>query len=106
MPAITPKEAFERTKVEIPDKVIEVWNALIVKNHSRTRNGYSTILQKEASKAISEAMNVSLDEVFENHWLDIEEVYRDAGWAVTYDRPGYNETYEAKFEFRVKKRED
>ena len=106
MPAITPKEAFERTKTEIPDKVLEVWNDLIIKYHSRGKNGYSHIKQSIASRAIADVMNVTTDEVYENHWLDIEEVYRDAGWDVKYDRPGYNESYEANFEFRMKKRED
>lgn len=29
-------------------------------------------------------------------WLDLEDIYRDEGWTVEYDSPGYNETYEAR----------
>lgn len=36
--------------------------------------------------------------------LDVEDVYRAAGWEVTYDKPGYNETYDATFTFRSAKK--
>ena len=31
--------------------------------------------------------------------MDIESIYRADGWGVYYDKPGYNETYTATFEF-------
>jgi hypothetical protein len=42
-------------------------------------------------------------DVFDNGWLNIEEVYRQAGWDVHYDSPGYNESYDAFFKFTPKK---
>jgi hypothetical protein len=44
-------------------------------------------------------MGVSRQEVFDNQWLDIEDIYREAGWKVSYDKPAYNETYKAYFTF-------
>ncbi len=38
--------------------------------------------------------------VCDNHWLDVEDVYREAGWVVEYDKPGYCESYEATFTFK------
>ena len=45
----------------------------------------------------------SADKICEEGWLDVEDVYRKAGWEVIYDAPGYNESfYEPSFEFRIK----
>lgn len=46
------------------------------------------------------------DEVFKKGWLNVEYLFRAAGWEVQYDKPGYNETYEAYFTFskKVKRR--
>lgn len=43
------------------------------------------------------------DMLFDNHWLDIEPMYRREGWIVEYDKPGFNEHYEATFTFRIPK---
>lgn len=98
---ISPKEAFEGYDT-LPPKVIETWNKLIIKNRSgRT----SIVFQTDAVEALRTAMSdagdyrqggnsVSRDDVFKNGWLNIEEVFRAAGWKVEYDKPGYNENYE------------
>ena len=39
------------------------------------------------------------NEIFNKGWLNIEEVYRSAGWKVNYDKPAYNESYDAYFTF-------
>jgi hypothetical protein len=39
--------------------------------------------------------------IFDNHWLDIEDHYRKAGWKVTYDKPSYYEDYDAFFKFEM-----
>ncbi len=45
---------------------------------------------------------MSSSEIYERHLLDVEPSYRAEGWEVEYDKPGYNETYEATFTFRKK----
>jgi hypothetical protein len=40
--------------------------------------------------------------MFNKHWFDIEDIYRKAGWAVEFDKPGYNESYESFFVFKKK----
>jgi hypothetical protein len=42
-------------------------------------------------------------DAFKNHWLDIEDTYREQGWTVEYDSPGYNESYDAYFVFSHQK---
>ena len=41
--------------------------------------------------------------LFNNHWLDIEPIYRIAGWEVEYDKPAYCEDYPANFTFKIPK---
>lgn len=36
-------------------------------------------------------------------WLNFEEAFRKNGWDVAYDGPGFNESYDAYFQFRAKR---
>lgn len=45
--------------------------------------------------------DVTRQTLFDNHWLDIEPIYRKVGWKVEYDKPGYCETYDANFTFTI-----
>ena len=40
---------------------------------------------------------------FEDGDLDIEPIFRKAGWSVEFDRPGYNESYDAFFVFKKRR---
>ena len=46
---------------------------------------------------------VNRQTIFKNSWLDIEPIYRRAGWLVKYDKPGYCENYLANFTFKLPK---
>jgi hypothetical protein len=48
---------------------------------------------------------VTRDEIFDNHWMDVEALYRENGWGVKYDRPAYNEDYEPMFIFTATKKD-
>ncbi len=37
--------------------------------------------------------------VFAKGWLEVEDIYRKAGWKVKYDKPAYSENYPATFKF-------
>ena len=52
-----------------------------------------------APEGVREIISKAFEKVFKNKWLDVEEVYRKAGWKVEYDKPGYCEDYEAYFVF-------
>lgn len=99
---LSPDEAFEKYD-HLDPKVIETWNKLILKHRSGRR---SVIKQDDAVEALRSAMTSATSEyimprqrVFDEGWLEIEEVFRAAGWDVEYDKPGYNETYPATFTF-------
>ncbi len=79
----------------IPDAVFEVLNMLIAKKW----DGHSAyVLQKEVVAALKEK-GFAESEIYDGHWLDFEDSYRAEGWKVVYDRPGYNESYDASFKF-------
>lgn len=92
---LSPKEVVEKKINSIPDAVFEVFNELIAKDFN---GAYAIVKQKEVVKRLVEK-GLKEKEIYENHWLDVEDVYRKAGWKVEYDKPGYNESYDAYFEF-------
>ena len=107
---LSPREAKDKFDENHAPEVIQAINELLVERYS----GRITIKQDEIiekAHAIlkknggTESMSVYRKRLFEKHKLDIEDVYRKAGWSVVYDKPGYNEGYSAFFEFSTKDRE-
>ncbi len=101
MKPITPAEAAQFKVSKVPRFVIETFNDLI-KNKF---DGHSAVIkQDEVVVAIVERYSTSDDQIsakkiFDNHWLDVEPIFKAAGWKVEYDKPGYNESYAAYFKF-------
>jgi hypothetical protein len=97
---ISPNEV----KKIIPDFVIEAVNHLIKEKWNGVN---ATVLQDEILDIIAsddiDDDKPSKREIFEKNWLDFEDLYREKGWIVEYDKPGYNEFYKAKFIFKKKK---
>lgn len=93
---IRPDEVGPAQAKYLPPQVIEVFNRLIA---SRFDGKKATVKQDHAVAAIIAALGVERKVVFAEHYLDIEEAYRAAGWKVIYDKPAYNEDYPATFEF-------
>ena len=99
---VGPQEALELKIQRLPPKVIETWNRVIADH--LTSDFTSNFFQDYIVNALAAAMVVTREKVFESNWLDVEEIYRREGWKVTYDRPGFNETYKATFSFESKSR--
>jgi hypothetical protein len=105
---IKPSEIVEKKIKTIPNDMIKAVNDLIVKNW----NGKSSTVKQDAiinayldNLTLSEHPNeinqsAERDKIFENHFLDFEDIYRKAGWKVEYDKPGFNESYEPFFVFK------
>lgn len=100
---IRPDEIAGAKKLYFPPEVLTAFNNEITKNYS---SGYATVKQDDVVNAICESMNIGRQEVFARKYLDVEEVYRAAGWTVSYDKPAYNEDYPATFQFRKKRTSD
>ena len=98
-------------KAEIlPEEVITAFNNIIAKNWDGI---FSRFKQDEVIDEIVRLAPKDLpvegcyewhsgkskSYILDNHWLDVEGIYREEGWDVTYDKPGYNESYESFFKF-------
>lgn len=110
--AFTPREALDN-KV-IPDFVIEAVNTLLSGKITNTPKGSIVLKQSDIIKEIffpwklstenldldTEAgMSIMKEEISKHGWLNFESIYRDQGWTVKYDKPGFNESREASFIF-------
>lgn len=99
---IRPKQAKERKNASIPDFVVESFNELIAEHLS---GGYALIKQAEILHRICSKVSelsgevITPQQVLDKGWTDIESLFRKAGWKVTYDKPGYNESYDAFYKF-------
>lgn len=98
---ITPDEVLSKKKVIIPPEVFDAFNELIAENWDGID---ATVLLKEVSDLIVSKLKLTDDTIiYKKKYLDIEELYREAGWDVKYDQPAYNETFKATFIFSKKK---
>lgn len=95
---IRPENMTVAKQASLPDAVITVFNELIIKHWDGRR---ATITQDEAV-ALMVNRGLNRKEIFDQGWLNVEDIYRQAGWVVEYDKPGYNETYLATFTFKLK----
>lgn len=93
---IRPDQAAARKAAKLPEGVIEAFNDLIALHYDGTS---ATFNQDDVVEEIMDSLGMTREGVFQAHLLDVEPVYRAAGWGVTYDKPGYNESYTATFTF-------
>lgn len=99
---ISPYEINTVVGNHIPDFVINVVNNLIGKHW----NGRSaTIKQKEIKEEILKVLpeEYKEEDIYGKKWMDFEQLYVKEGWKVVYDKPAYNESYDATFEFTSNK---
>ncbi len=95
---ITPKDATLLKVSTIPDAVFEAFNELIAENF----DGHSSCFTEKKVVAHIVKKGISSKTAYDNHWLDVEPLYEKAGWKVEYDKPGFNESYDATFTFTKK----
>lgn len=94
---IKPEDVGRRHAITIPNEVIEVFNDEIERAWDGTK---AVVHQQDLIDRIGSKMTITGASIIERRWLDVESVYRAAGWTVEYDKPGYNETYDPQFTFR------
>ena len=96
--AMSPHEVLTSRKKAIPEDVFEVFNELIALKF----NGSYAYVGQDSVLAALKKRGYARSTIFEKHWLDVEDIYREKGWKVFYDKPGYCESYEATFKFSKK----
>lgn len=108
---ITPDEAkkehVEKRIAAIPDYVFQAVNQLITENYED--GGFEIGQSKIADLALKigiESGELKKDTgrnyLYDNHFLDFEEKYRQNGWEVEYHRPQYFEDWGPYFRFEEK----
>lgn len=99
MKPITPEEATALRIELMPVQIIESFNELIALSF----DGYeSTIKQKAILALISKKTGLSGTEILQKNYLDIEDVYRQAGWVVSYAQPDRDDNFDPYFVFKKK----
>lgn len=99
---IRPSEIAEAKKKLIPPEIFEVVNELLVLRSTGGRSSIN-ITQNEIIEKVLSKLNIDRTELFSNGYLNFEEAYREYGWEVYYDKPCYNESYDAFFKFTPKR---
>ena len=96
---ITPEEVRARRIDFIPSIIFETINTMICEKF----DGKSATLRQNdiLNEVCNECSGLTRQEIFKKHYLDIEPFYREQGWKVEYDKPGYNESYPATFTFKI-----
>lgn len=100
---IRPSEVLQKVKEKIQarSEVIEAFNEMIVENWDGTSSSFTQ--DKVIERIILKFDNdTTREDIFKNRWLDVEDLYRKQGWIVEYDKPAYNEDYDARFIFSRK----
>ena len=97
----TPAEIRQKIGTKIPAEIFEAVNDLLVQ-HIRVQGSEitATIYQNDLEDILSVKMpSTPVNEMINKGWFEIETPYRDAGWRVVYDKPGYSESYRAYWKF-------
>ena len=84
----------------IPDLVFEVVNNLLLTKPRK--NNKIIISQDEILNQLTgdeDCGRFNRQTILDKGWLDFEDIYREVGWRVTYDKPGFNDTYKPYFVF-------
>lgn len=81
---VTPQEAGAAKVHRIPPEVVETFNDLIVRSYL---NGTCTILQETIVNEICKRMpGIKKGDIYSNKWLEVESLYSEYGWKVTYNK--------------------
>ena len=93
---ISPDDINSLKAKNLPKEVFDGFNKLIVDNWNGRCAKFN---QNEVAKLIASKMDISTNDVYEKKYLEVEDIYREKGWVVEYDKPGYCEDYNASFTF-------
>ena len=100
----SPEDVLKKRVETIPDYVIDAFNDLLTENYQEDE----TIIEQE--DIIRKILEYSTDDeltretIFKKHYLDIENLYRNNGWEVDYEKPAFDELFEPFFIFKPKKK--
>jgi hypothetical protein len=94
---LRPEDVAEAKTKQCPETVIEAFNKLIALNYS---GGSATVKQEDVIAEILATTDTTRELIFSRGYLNVEEIFRQAGWKVRYIRPDYTENFPAWFDFK------
>jgi hypothetical protein len=95
---IKPSEITKAKAAAIPDWVIEAVNELLLAKWNGREARFT--LKEVMALAMPKAPEATTrQQVYDNHLMDFEDLYRKEGWKVLFDKAGYNESYDDFFVF-------
>lgn len=104
----SPDDARAAKKTVLPKELLQAVNELLAERYVDHGAIHITLteLKLRCRKLVGYDEYASIEDPTKS-WpkgvWDFEPVYRDAGWKVNYDSPGYNESYEGFYIFERKK---
>lgn len=95
---VTPYEALQLKTSLIPPHVFDVVNNVVAR--ALTSDGRSAFFNmNDVKKAFVDA-GIDWNEAIKGGYLEFAGAYREQGWVVNVDHPGYNESYPTSWTFR------
>lgn len=101
---ITPDEVVDRKINAMPDEMLQAVNDLIAKNWNGSEASFKVeeIVSQYFIITGKRKTPTARVKLFDNHWLDIEPIYREAGWIVRFESPDYTEDFPSYFVLTMK----
>lgn len=93
----------EREQTPPPDEVIQAFNDLIRKHWNDLAGGQAIVTQDEAIEEIGRLTGKKRHVILAEGLLNIEAVYREAGWHVEYEKQLRGDEHPSRFIFRRRK---
>lgn len=89
-------------KRNIPDIVVKAFNTLIKKYwDGRQAIVKQPVVIDEIMKGFRDAgAPIERQVIWDEHYLDVEPLFRKAGWKVMYDKPAMDDNYDAYWKFQ------
>lgn len=92
-----PGDAAKHKANLIPQEVFDTYDTLIAQNLG---HGSATVYLSDLVDAlIAGGLATSFDDAQKKGYLDVEDVYRQNGWTVRFEKPGFNEGRRQHFVF-------
>lgn len=95
---ISPQEVVQLKSEQIPHGVIKAFNETIAAHYTA---GKAEVPLQHVLDRIAIHMNTPEDAI-PDWWLDVEDIYRQEGWKVTFYKPARDENFKSFFDFRKK----
>lgn len=97
---VRPEDVFKQEEHTIHPSMIRAINLFLTRF-----DGKQAIITVEEliDKFLEFESKWTRDMIWKKKQLDFEGLYKDSGWDVIYDKPGYEETYKPFYLFKLKK---